>query len=103
MTNAMLRLAKQVYPNRDWGVDRVDRRSVSSGCGNALVFFDPINNAEQFCDVQAWLLSRNFVISRCAVIGPPECDDFDHDGTASGIRTAVVQAAMSVKVCDGIR
>ena len=70
--------------------------------------FDPNNDSAQAWEVMAWLMRRNCI----AVHGMPHCiakgtvcvegpvdDDgeiAEHDGTAAGIRRAVVEAAIRV-------
>ena len=94
-------LAKAVYPGIEvfWDLDDESAWFYVEG---EPATFDPENNSDQFCDVLAWLLTYDLcarVESDCVFHDDGSLDyerpllHVDHDGTASGIRRAVVQAA----------
>lgn len=99
--NKRLALARAVYPDREWHIE--DGVGVLGWSINPVecVTFDPENNADQFCDVQAWLfaLPGNNRVDGDGVFFVVGSDWWEKnfiphpDGTASGIRRAVVQAA----------
>jgi len=106
--NDLLRLARAVYPDKPWQVD--EERTIPF-LGNGMYFY-PEHFDSQFIDTLAWL-SKNVCCQRfrhgflelrpLAVVFSIAAsgDDsravaIDHDGTASGIRAAVVEAAVRV-------
>lgn len=107
MTDAMLRLARAVYPQYEWTMygsypyrecETEFERMVCTA-----VLFDPANNADQFCDVLAWMASRNHielyddsVLTNAPVDGEINLITISHDGTGAGIRAAAVEAATRV-------
>lgn len=101
MSEAMLRLARAVYgADAAWRDGSEPRVYVRKDYG-AIEIFDPANNYEQAWEVLAWLLRVNaaaFDIDGHRVHGyvganPITCK---HNGTPSGIRAAVVEAAARV-------
>lgn len=95
MTDTMLRLARAVYPQHKWQ-QTADGEVFASF---RVIPFDPANNADQFCDVLAWLVDAlpDLHIAKCSVTYSRNGFHIErHDGTASGIRAAVVEAARRV-------
>lgn len=98
----MLKLAQAVYPdNRAGYPDSIvtdDSWGLCVWVGENPCVFDPENNAEQFCDVLAWLLSNYEAAINgddvTVYIGNQQYAYTPHDGTAAGIRNAVLQAAL---------
>ncbi len=111
MTDAqkMLALARVVMPHVKWFV--MDGKVIGSA-----MQFDPANNSDQFVAVLAWLLdvslTHRFEGKDCEawidVSGPCvrkmvhhgvrhiPVQTWAHDGTPSGLRTAVTEAGMMV-------
>ena len=126
----LLGLARAVYPSREYRVEEClyvvypQRTSWVSLCGPVScvtdVRFDPANNADQAWDVQAWLLNQKplhyydgderpswFEINSSGVYKMVYAEgehvavqSWLHDGTESGLRQAVTDAA--VRVCMGV-
>lgn len=88
-----LALARAVYPDHNWQEHGGD---VFMGCCEGETF-DPENNPSQAVDMLVWLLKTGracvlFDSINVLIVDQAE-ESFLHDGTASGIRRAVVQAA----------
>ena len=103
--NAMLELANAVYPDQPWKVD--EERTIPY-LGNGMYFY-PEHFPEQAWDVLAWLLChrgerphRHHELTPWHVKEVYFTDDNEpinasvtmHDGTAAGIRKAIVHAAL---------
>lgn len=106
MTDAMLRLARAVYPEWEWKVDegrpyrmvRIDRYEIFAPDGHDAQYSMA---SRQFCDVLAWALDNGINVRDDEVFWYPtietiRAERISHDGTASGIRAAVVEAARRV-------
>lgn len=102
-TKQLLGLAMAVYPDSEWKMDgglpyrmvRTDRYEIFAPHGDERQYSMAMH---QFCDVLAWLLRKGVVIYPASIVW--KCD-FQHDGTADGLRQAVTDAAVRVMGVDG--
>lgn len=97
----MLKLAQAVYPQHELFDDAgMCWQSVAEQTGCAPSSFNPINNAAQFCEVLAWLTKQDEFSGMGHTYVRTDFGRYHtmypHDGTAAGIRSAVVEAALKV-------
>ena len=99
----LLALARAVYPDTEWFDDAgMCWLTAAERTGRAISGFDPANNSDQAIEVLAWLLRGPRIEVDGDSIFTYDEDRFidivyaQHDGTASGLRMAIVEAAMRV-------